>query len=99
MVSGPFRFGATMELGRSGRLMMMMTSASASGGDGGVAGSLSEVQYVCQQLVSAGYAQEGYDTITLPVRAAGSDVDPVARRPRPMAKKKFGGARRRPANG
>ena len=41
-----FRFGATMELGRSGRsmMMMMMTSASASGGDGGVAGSLSEVQ-------------------------------------------------------
>jgi hypothetical protein len=39
-----FRFGATMELGRSGRSMMMMTSASASGGDGGVAGSLSEVQ-------------------------------------------------------
>jgi len=38
-----FRFGATMELGRSGR-SMMMTSASASGGDGGVAGSLSEVQ-------------------------------------------------------
>jgi hypothetical protein len=38
-----FRFGATMELGRSGRsmMMMMMTSASASGGDGGVAGSLS----------------------------------------------------------
>ena len=36
--------GATMELGRSGRSMMMMTSASASGGDGGVAGSLSEVQ-------------------------------------------------------
>jgi hypothetical protein len=35
-----FRFGATMELGRSGRsmMMMMMTSASASGGDGGVAG-------------------------------------------------------------
>jgi hypothetical protein len=35
-----------MELGRSGRsmMMMMMTSASASGGDGGVAGSLSEVQ-------------------------------------------------------
>jgi hypothetical protein len=32
-----------MELGRSGR-SMMMTSASASGGDGGVAGSLSEVQ-------------------------------------------------------
>jgi hypothetical protein len=30
--------------GRSGRSMMMMTSASASGGDGGVAGSLSEVQ-------------------------------------------------------
>jgi hypothetical protein len=29
-----------MELGRSGR-SMMMTSASASGGDGGVAGSLS----------------------------------------------------------
>jgi hypothetical protein len=23
---------------------------------------LSKVQYVCQQLVSAGYAQEGYDT-------------------------------------
>jgi hypothetical protein len=39
-----FRFGATMELGRSGRSMMMMTSASASGGDGGVARSLSEVQ-------------------------------------------------------
>jgi hypothetical protein len=39
-----FRFGATMELGRSGRSMMMMTSASASGGDGGVAGSLSAVQ-------------------------------------------------------
>jgi hypothetical protein len=41
-----FRFGATMELGRSGRsmMMMMMTSASASGGDGGVAGPLSEVQ-------------------------------------------------------
>jgi hypothetical protein len=38
-----FRFGATMELGRSGRAMMM-TSASPSGGDGGVAGSLSEVQ-------------------------------------------------------
>jgi hypothetical protein len=33
-----FRFGATMELGRSGRSMMMMTSA-ASGGDGGVAGN------------------------------------------------------------
>jgi hypothetical protein len=32
--------GATMELGRSGRSMMMMTSASASGS----AGSLSEVQ-------------------------------------------------------
>ena len=32
-----------MELGRSGRAMMM-TSASPSGGDGGVAGSLSEVQ-------------------------------------------------------
>jgi hypothetical protein len=39
-----FRFGTTMELGRSGRSMMMMTSASASGGDDGVAGSLSEVQ-------------------------------------------------------
>jgi len=38
-----FRFGATMELGRSGRSVMMM-SASASGGDGSVAGSLSEVQ-------------------------------------------------------
>jgi hypothetical protein len=34
-----FRFGATMELGRSGRSMMMMTSASASGGDGGLATS------------------------------------------------------------
>jgi hypothetical protein len=39
-----FCSGQTMELGRSGRSMMMMTSASASGGDGGVAGSLSEVQ-------------------------------------------------------
>jgi hypothetical protein len=42
-----FRFGATMELGRSGRaMMMMMTSASPvrGGGAGGVAGSLSEVQ-------------------------------------------------------
>jgi hypothetical protein len=40
-----FRFGATLELGRSGRamMMMMMMTASASG-DGGVAGSLSEVQ-------------------------------------------------------